>query len=114
MLVILVAALMFGPKRIPQIARQIGKMVAQMRRASDDFMRELTREPVEELDTPEPIRESENVPERESENHTEVLTSGQLREAASKLGIETEGRSDEEIRSEMMERIYSAPVREED
>ena len=42
------------------------------------------------------------------------LTSEQIRDAALKLGIKTEGRSDEEIRSEMMKRIYSSPVKEGD
>jgi len=110
MLVIFVAVLMFGPKRIPQIARQIGKMVAQMRRASDDFMRELTREPVDDAVPPEPVK----VPKRDYKEKDTPLTSEQIRDSASKLGIETEGRSDEEIRSEMMERIYASPAEEED
>jgi Sec-independent protein translocase protein TatA len=116
MLVILVAILMFGPKRIPQIARQIGSMIAQMRRASDDFMRELTREPVEDIDKPEPNEAKEESPEMDpGDPYVEKisLTSTQIRDAATKLGIETEGRSDEEIRSEMMEKIYASPIKEE-
>jgi sec-independent protein translocase protein TatB len=110
MLVILLAVLMFGPKRIPQIARQIGKIVAQMRRSSDDFMRELTKEPAEDAPSPEPVE----VPKMDFEMKDAPLTSEQIRDSASKLGIETEGRSDEEIRSEMMERIYASPVKEEE
>jgi len=109
MVVILVAVLMFGPKRIPQIARQIGSMVAQLRRASDEFMRELTKEPFEEPDgvesRDEPAAGGEVV-------EIPSLTSEQIREAASRLGVETVGKSDEEVRSDMMERIYSSPVRE--
>jgi Sec-independent protein translocase protein TatA len=110
MLVILVAVLMFGPKRIPQIARQIGKIIAQMRRSSDDFMRELTKESSEDAHPPQPVE----APKRDYEMKDTPLTSEQIRDSASKLGIETEGRSDEEIRSEMMERIYASPVKEED
>jgi Sec-independent protein translocase protein TatA len=122
MVVILVAVLMFGPKRIPQIARQVGSMMAQLRRTSDEFMRELTREPVEDVDSSEPTEKAKDdaygaegyVEENYGTKEAQSLTSEQIREAASKLGIETEGRSDEEIRSEMMERIYASPIKEED
>ena len=109
MVVILVAVLMFGPKRIPQIARQIGSMVAQLRRASDEFMRELTKEPVEE---PDGIEVHDEPAAGEDEVEVPSLTGQQIREAASRLGVDTEGKSDEEVRSEMMERIYSSPVSE--
>ena len=45
MLVILGAALIFfGPRRLPQLSRQIGKGLAEFRRASDDFKRTWERE----------------------------------------------------------------------
>src|SRR6185503_13798609 len=45
LLVILGAALIFfGPRRLPQLSRQLGKSLADFRRASDDFKSTWTRE----------------------------------------------------------------------
>lgn len=45
LLVILGAALIFfGPRRLPQLSRQLGKSLAEFRRASDDFKRTWERE----------------------------------------------------------------------
>ena len=45
LLLILVAALIFfGPRRLPQLSRQIGKSLSEFRRASDDFKRTWERE----------------------------------------------------------------------
>jgi sec-independent protein translocase protein TatB len=45
LLLILVAALIFfGPRKLPQLGRQIGKSLGEFRRASDDFKRTWERE----------------------------------------------------------------------
>ena len=45
LLLILVAALIFfGPRRLPQLGRQVGKSLAEFRRASEDFKRTWERE----------------------------------------------------------------------
>lgn len=45
LLLILVAALIFfGPRRLPQLGRQVGKSLSEFRRASDDFKRTWERE----------------------------------------------------------------------
>jgi len=45
LLVILVVALIFfGPRKLPQLARSIGKSLAEFRRASEDFKRTWERE----------------------------------------------------------------------
>lgn len=45
LLLILGAALIFfGPRRLPQLSRQIGKSLSEFRRASDDFKRTWERE----------------------------------------------------------------------
>jgi Tat protein translocase TatB subunit len=45
LLLILVAALIFfGPRRLPQLSRQLGKSLSEFRRASDDFKRTWERE----------------------------------------------------------------------
>src|SRR5437016_9205431 len=45
LLVILGAALIFfGPRKLPQLSRQLGKSLTEFRRASDDFKRTWERE----------------------------------------------------------------------
>lgn len=50
LLLILVAALIFfGPRKLPQLGRQLGKSLGEFRRASDDFKRTWEREVNAEL-----------------------------------------------------------------
>jgi Tat protein translocase TatB subunit len=44
LLIIVVALVVFGPRRLPEIGRKIGKGMADFRRASDDFKRTWERE----------------------------------------------------------------------
>lgn len=55
LLVILVVALIFfGPRKLPQLSRQIGKSLAEFRKASDDFKRTWEREVAMETAPAEP------------------------------------------------------------
>jgi sec-independent protein translocase protein TatB len=42
--IFLLALILFGPKRLPKIAREIGKFVAEFKRASNDFKYQLQNE----------------------------------------------------------------------
>ena len=44
MIILLVAFLVFGPSKIPEIARKIGKGMNEIRRASDEIKREISKE----------------------------------------------------------------------
>jgi Tat protein translocase TatB subunit len=44
LLIVLVAYLVLGPKKIPEIARMIGKGMNELRRATDDIRNEINRE----------------------------------------------------------------------
>lgn len=44
LLVLVLSLVVFGPKKLPEIAAQIGKIIAGIRRTSVDFTRELNRE----------------------------------------------------------------------
>ncbi|MFA6384745.1 MAG: Sec-independent protein translocase protein TatB [Candidatus Omnitrophota bacterium] len=48
-LIFIVALLVVGPKRLPDIARQLGKAIAQLKRASIDLKEALEQEPPEEI-----------------------------------------------------------------
>ena len=44
LLILVVALIFFGPRKLPQISRQIGKSLAEFRKASEDFKRTWERE----------------------------------------------------------------------
>jgi TatA/E family protein of Tat protein translocase len=43
-IILLVAFVVFGPSRIPEIARKVGRGINEVRRASDEIKREITKE----------------------------------------------------------------------
>jgi sec-independent protein translocase protein TatB len=56
--VMVVALLVFGPKRLPELARSLGRGMAEFRRASSDLRQTLqeVETPAESLESPEPDR----------------------------------------------------------
>jgi Tat protein translocase TatB subunit len=42
--ILVIALIFFGPRKLPQLARQMGKGLAEFRKASDDFKRTWERE----------------------------------------------------------------------
>lgn len=68
LLFILVMALVFfGPRKLPQISRSLGKSMADFRRASDDFKATWNREvSLEEFDLMEPSSDRATPPEENS------------------------------------------------
>ena len=44
MVILLVAFIVFGPSKIPEIARKIGRGMNEIRRASDEIKREISKE----------------------------------------------------------------------
>lgn len=51
-IILLVVLLLFGAKKLPELARGMGQAVREFTKAKDEFEREVTRPP-----TPEPVRE---------------------------------------------------------
>ena len=54
LLLFVVVLLLFGPKRLPEIVRSIGRIVEELRRASQDFRNEIMRIEDPHRDAPEP------------------------------------------------------------
>jgi TatA/E family protein of Tat protein translocase len=55
LLILAVALIFFGPRKLPQISKQIGKSLSEFRKASDDFKSTWAREVALESDSkPEP------------------------------------------------------------
>src|SRR5258708_36488739 len=51
-LILLLALILFGPRRLPEIARQMGKFMAEFRKASNDFQTQIHDE-IRKLDVEE-------------------------------------------------------------
>jgi sec-independent protein translocase protein TatB len=81
------ALVIFGPKKLPEIGRQLGKLVLEFRRASNEFKMQIEEElraaevadrqkqitaPVAPAATPEPVSESLTI--RPPSNGTQVST----------------------------------------
>ena len=75
-LLFIAALLLFGPRRLPEIGRTLGKTVADFRRATNDFRMNLERE-VRMDELKDALRPIENVP------HPETLARGVLQEVTS-------------------------------
>ena len=73
-LLFIAALLLFGPRRLPEIGRTIGKTVADFRRATNDFKMNLERE-VRMEEIKDAMRPIENAP------RPEVLARGVLLDA---------------------------------
>lgn len=52
--ILVIALLVFGPKRLPELARSLGKGLAEFRRASNDLRQTLSAEPEPTRPTSEP------------------------------------------------------------
>lgn len=53
LIIMAVALLVLGPKRLPEIARSLGRGIAEFRRASTDLRNTLTALPDEKAEPPE-------------------------------------------------------------
>lgn len=78
-ILIIVAILIWGPKKIPDLARALGQARGEFEKASRDYTR---------------------LPEREPEPTSDDM----LIETARKLGISTEGKTKEQISQEIVEK----------
>ncbi len=58
LVILIVALILFGPKKLPELARTFGKAAAEFNKAKDEFSRQSFKELVEEK--PEPDSETKD------------------------------------------------------
>ncbi len=73
MLVVLAVLLVFGPSKIPEIARTLGKFVNEIKRASEDIKTEINREG-DRLDREKKLEEYKASLENKANQTTEETT----------------------------------------
>ncbi|MCB2222246.1 MAG: twin-arginine translocase TatA/TatE family subunit [Bacteroidetes bacterium] len=94
LLIVIVVYLVFGPKKIPELARMLGKGINELRRATDDIRSEISREANKikkdiNLDIDDPLEEITKRRKREQKN-TPKSASDQANTAYSEPGDRTE------------------------
>ena len=70
MLVVLAVLLIFGPAKIPEIARNIGKFINEIKRASEDIKTEINRE-ADRIDRDKRLEEYKDSLKTEDKNSIE-------------------------------------------
>jgi len=72
--ILIMALVFFGPRKLPQLSRTLGKNLAEFRRASEDFKRTWEREVALEDLNAEPQLRDTNVSEQNSFSNPVVAT----------------------------------------
>lgn len=62
MVVLILALLLFGAERLPELARSLGRALAQFRRASQDFHDQIVRADEPEISSPDTESPPETLP----------------------------------------------------
>ena len=84
LLIMIIALIFFGPRKLPQLARSMGKGLSEFRKASDDFKRTWEREVALETTTADEQSVMNAAPSVNSENgdgDASVTTDAQLEPA---------------------------------
>ncbi len=70
-IVLVLVLILFGPRRLPEIGRAIGKAVRELKRATQDFREAIEQEPPEEIRKEVEKKLSENISREEDEKDSE-------------------------------------------
>ncbi|MBS7658451.1 MAG: twin-arginine translocase TatA/TatE family subunit [Candidatus Bathyarchaeia archaeon] len=94
-LILLIVLILFGPKKLPELAKSVGQAIREYKRASEGVLEELTPG-----STAKPLTQQEKT----AQGVVEEKERKALIEAAKKLGIKTEGKTIEQISEEIMKK----------
>jgi Tat protein translocase TatB subunit len=71
LLILVLGLLVLGPQRLPEVARMVGRLYGQLRRASEEFQRTI-RQDLEALDRQEDINRNKAVADELRERFAEL------------------------------------------
>ncbi len=113
LVVLALAVLLFGPKKLPDLARTLGQAVGEYHKAQREFEsevrktssaidREITTATSVEPKPGQPVKPSSpSPPATSSKPKTAQMSSYKVKEIAKNLGIDTENKTDTQILSEI-------------
>ncbi len=90
-IILFIILLIFGPTKLPQLARGLGKALYEFRRASQGLVEE------------EEKKKKEEKPAQSAATGSGEVSDELLKQLAAKLGITTEGKSREDLLKEVLE-----------
>lgn len=80
----LLVLVLFGPKKIPEIARGVGKALGELQRAKEDFHREITGvPPLPRFESPKGVRSTlldDNAPKQSGVSDSLTMPPGEIPE----------------------------------
>ena len=94
MLILIVVVLLFGAKKIPELARSMGKAKAEFQRGQMQVQREIDEEKVQY-----------KAEKQKSEAKVYDMRSSKVVKAAEALGIDTRGKTESQLKKEITEKM---------
>ena len=73
--ILILALLIFGPKKLPELGKQLGKTLKSLKTASNEFQNEIDKainEPTENLKSEENVPNNKNVNNQKKENNETI------------------------------------------
>ena len=108
MLIILVFILLiFGPDKLPEIARTLGKYYSQLMKYKEFLDEEIKKGMLEDFSSPSKKKKKKSV-KKKSESKKEDEVDEDLKSLAESLGIDIEGKSRKEIIGEIREKTVKS------
>ena len=84
LLIVIAVFLIFGPSKIPEMARGLGKFINDIKRASEDIKHEINRE-ADRLERDKKLTEYKTQVEKDLSNNSETDSPGPSEETAGKI-----------------------------
>jgi sec-independent protein translocase protein TatA len=104
LIILLIAIILLGPSKIPQLARSLGEAVREFRKASA----EISAEPIQPA---RPVRAEQPIISAQAKK--EEVDYETIRKLAEKLGVTTEGKSEDELIKEIISKAKEKGLLEE-
>lgn len=126
LIVLAIAVMLFGPKKLPELARTIGEAMGEYHKATREFETEIrktstaidreittatnidskspvskTNAPKPGITPPRPVTQSKGVPVGSASKSSKSLENVQVKEIAKNLGIDTANKTDSQLLKEI-------------